>query len=181
MNTAHIDSTSKGTLNHATHQHRCHPLVQRRRSSARPATPCPTGRTTSAASIRRFSIGPYLVGRNLFHIMHHEDADLRIPPSINTLKRVHKLYLRAANILAGRAVPPGENNMEVQHARPAGEVFRVYPGAVLQGPQSVHAPLGRADAHVARRGDAAHGEPQGAWKSRRRSPARSASTSSGST
>ena len=69
----------------------------------------------------------YLVGRNLFHIMHHEDADLRIPPSINTIKRIHKLYLRAANILAGRAVPPGENNMEVLHARPAGEVFRVFP------------------------------------------------------
>ncbi|TWT85576.1 hypothetical protein Pla123a_03830 [Posidoniimonas polymericola] len=68
-----------------------------------------------------------LVGRNLFHIMHHEDADLRIPPSINTCKRVHKLYLRAANILAGRAVPAGVDNMEVRHARPAGEVFRVYP------------------------------------------------------
>ncbi len=69
----------------------------------------------------------YLVGRNLFHIMHHEDADLRIPPSINTAKRIHKLYIRAGNILAGRAVPPGENNMEVIHARPAGEVFRVFP------------------------------------------------------
>jgi hypothetical protein len=69
----------------------------------------------------------YLVGRNLFHIMHHEDADLRIPPSINTIKRIHKLYVRAGNILAGRAVPPGENNMEVAHARPAGEVFRVFP------------------------------------------------------
>ena len=49
----------------------------------------------------------YLVGRNLFHIMHHEDVDLRIPPSINTIKRIHKLYVRAGNILAGRAVPPG--------------------------------------------------------------------------
>lgn len=68
-----------------------------------------------------------LVGRNLFHIMHHEDADLRTPPSINTCKRIHKLYLRAGNILAGRAVPPGENNMEIQHSRPAGEVFRVFP------------------------------------------------------
>jgi len=68
-----------------------------------------------------------LVGRNLFHIMHHEDVDLRTPPSINTCKRIHKLYLRAANILAGRAVPPGENNMEIQHSRPAGEVFRVFP------------------------------------------------------
>ncbi|MEO1497495.1 MAG: hypothetical protein AAFV43_10125 [Planctomycetota bacterium] len=68
-----------------------------------------------------------LVGRNLFHVMHHEDVDLRIPPSINTCKRVHKLYLRAASILAGRAVPPGVENMEAQHSRPAGEVFRVYP------------------------------------------------------
>jgi hypothetical protein len=68
-----------------------------------------------------------LVGRNLFHIMHHEDVDLRIPPSRNTLERVHKLYLRAANILAGRAVPAGERNMEVQHVRPAGDVFRVFP------------------------------------------------------
>ncbi|QDT70488.1 hypothetical protein MalM25_34360 [Planctomycetes bacterium MalM25] len=68
-----------------------------------------------------------LVGRNLFHVMHHEDVDLRIPPSINTCKRVHKLYLRAANILAGRAVAPGTDNMEALHSRPAGEVFRVYP------------------------------------------------------
>jgi hypothetical protein len=68
-----------------------------------------------------------LVGHNLFHIMHHEDVDLRIPPSINTCKRIHKLYLRAANVLAGRSVAPGEDNMEVLHARPAGEVFRVYP------------------------------------------------------
>ena len=68
-----------------------------------------------------------LVGRNLFHIMQHEDVDLRIPPSINTCKRIHKLYLRAANILAGRAVPPGIDNMEVAHTRPAGEVFRVFP------------------------------------------------------
>ena len=68
-----------------------------------------------------------LVGRNLFHIMHHEDVDLRIPPSINTCKRIHKLYLRAGNLLAGRAVEPGQDNMEVMHTRPAGEVFRVYP------------------------------------------------------
>jgi hypothetical protein len=68
-----------------------------------------------------------LVGRNLFHIMHHEDADMRTPPSINTVKRIHKLYLRAGQILTGRAVPFGTDNMETQHARPAGEVFRVYP------------------------------------------------------
>src|SRR4029078_2281106 len=68
----------------------------------------------------------FLVGRNLFHIMYHEAADLRIPPSVYTDKRIHKLSIGAANILAGRAVPACENNMEVIHARPAGEVFRVF-------------------------------------------------------
>jgi hypothetical protein len=68
-----------------------------------------------------------LVGRNLFNIMHHADIDARTPPSINTLKRVHKLYRRCAQLLAGNAIPPHQENMEVNHARPAGEIFRVYP------------------------------------------------------
>lgn len=68
-----------------------------------------------------------LVGRNLFHIMHHEDVDLRVPPSINTIRRVHRLYVRFGQIVTARSVPPGENNMENQHAQPAGEVFRVFP------------------------------------------------------
>ncbi len=40
-----------------------------------------------------------LAGRNLFHVMHHEDADLRTPPSINTIRRIHKLYVRLGQIL----------------------------------------------------------------------------------
>lgn len=68
-----------------------------------------------------------LSGQNLFNIMHHEDADLRTPPSVNTCKRVHKLYLRLASILAGRAIPPGQDNLETDHVRPAGEIFLVYP------------------------------------------------------
>lgn len=68
-----------------------------------------------------------LVGRNLFHIMHHEDADLRIPPSINTVRRVHKLYVRFGQVLTARAVPPNELNLETQHVQPAGETFRVFP------------------------------------------------------
>jgi hypothetical protein len=68
-----------------------------------------------------------LAGRNLFHVMHHEDADLRTPPSINTIRRIHKLYVRLGQILQSRAVPPGENNMESTHVQPAGEVFKVYP------------------------------------------------------
>ena len=68
-----------------------------------------------------------MAGQNLFHIMHHEDADLRTPPSINTLRRVHKLYVRLGQILEARAVPAGELNMETEHVQPAGEVFKVYP------------------------------------------------------
>lgn len=68
-----------------------------------------------------------LLGRNLFHIMHHEDVDLKVPPSINTIRRIHKLYVRLGQILAGRAVPPGENNMETKHVQPSGEIFKVYP------------------------------------------------------
>jgi hypothetical protein len=68
-----------------------------------------------------------LAGRNLFYIMHHEDVDLTIPPSINTVRRLHKLYVRLAQILASRSVPPGELNMETKHVQPAGEIFLVYP------------------------------------------------------
>lgn len=68
-----------------------------------------------------------MTGRNLFHIMHHEDADLRTPPSINTVRRVHKLYIRNGQLLSAHAVPPGELNLETRHVQPAGEVFRVYP------------------------------------------------------
>lgn len=68
-----------------------------------------------------------LAGANVFNIMHHEDVDLRIPPSINTLKRVHKLVVRSSQILTGRAVPPGKDNMETEHVRPGGETFLVYP------------------------------------------------------
>lgn len=67
------------------------------------------------------------IGRNLFAIMHHDDADLRVPPSINTLRRIHKLIMRARQILAGRAVPSNVLNMETAHARPEPEIFRVYP------------------------------------------------------
>lgn len=69
----------------------------------------------------------HLTGRNLFHIMHHQDTDLRTPPSINTIRRVHKLYIRLGQILQSRAVPSGENDLETQHVQPAGEVFKVFP------------------------------------------------------
>jgi hypothetical protein len=68
-----------------------------------------------------------LTGRNLFAIMNNEDVDLAIPPSINTIRRVHRLYKRFGQIVTARAVPSGELNMETNHVQPAGEVFKVYP------------------------------------------------------
>lgn len=68
-----------------------------------------------------------VVGRNLAAIMWHQDARLRVPPSINTVIRMHKLCTRARDILAGRAVPENQLNMESMHAVPAPESFIVYP------------------------------------------------------
>ena len=68
-----------------------------------------------------------VMGRNLQAVMFHDDARLRTPPSINTLTRVHKLCTRARDIMASRAVPENELDMESAHAEPAPEVHLVYP------------------------------------------------------
>lgn len=68
-----------------------------------------------------------VIGRNLQAIMFHADARLRTPPSINTLRRVHALCTRCRSILASRAVPANQLNMEPAHALPAAEEFLVFP------------------------------------------------------
>lgn len=68
-----------------------------------------------------------VVGRNLFAMMHCEDTDLRVPPSINTLRRLHRLYVRFWQILNGRAIPYNVANMETVHASPSGQPFLVFP------------------------------------------------------
>ncbi len=68
-----------------------------------------------------------VIGRNLSAIMQHQDASLRVPPSINTITRIHKLVLRARTILAGRDVEPHEFDMESQHVSPTPEDFVIYP------------------------------------------------------
>lgn len=68
-----------------------------------------------------------MMGRNLSAIMHHQDADLRVPPSINTLTRVHKLIVRARGILAGRAVPPGSPDFEAVHVQPGTLEHLIFP------------------------------------------------------
>src|SRR5882672_8138399 len=48
-----------------------------------------------------------LMGRNLQALMCQPDTDLRVPPSINTLTRIHKLIVRGRAILAARQVSSG--------------------------------------------------------------------------
>ena len=68
-----------------------------------------------------------VMGRNLQSIMWHPDSRLRVPPSYNTVVRIHKLCTRARSILAGRAVAPNKPLMESVHAIPAPEDFLVFP------------------------------------------------------
>jgi hypothetical protein len=68
-----------------------------------------------------------LMGKNVYSIMHHHDANMTRPPSVMTLERIHKLYVRAVQVLAGRMVGDGERKLEPQHVTPALRVFRVYP------------------------------------------------------
>lgn len=68
------------------------------------------------------------IGRNLSGVLcMNGDVDLRIPPSINTLTRIHKLIVRARQIVGGRAVPSGTPAMEAVHATPAPEEFTIFP------------------------------------------------------
>ncbi len=68
-----------------------------------------------------------VMGRNLQALMIHADADLRRPPSINTLTRIHKLIVRARSILSSRAVPEGKPKFEAQHSTPAPRPFVIFP------------------------------------------------------
>lgn len=68
-----------------------------------------------------------VIGRNLSAIMHHPDVDLRSPPTINTLTRIHKLITRARTILGSRDVESGEFRMEPVHSSPAQLEFLIYP------------------------------------------------------
>jgi hypothetical protein len=60
-----------------------------------------------------------LIGQNLFALLHQEDADMQTPPSVNTLRAVHSLYVRAGQILTARAVPPGQTEFRTTHVAPA--------------------------------------------------------------
>lgn len=68
-----------------------------------------------------------VMGRNLQAVMETPDASLRTPPSLNTIVLIHKLCTRGRDILASRAVPPSQFEMQTSHATPAPEDFMFFP------------------------------------------------------
>lgn len=69
------------------------------------------------------------IGRNLAVTMMHPDVDLRTPPSIDSIRRVQKLLIRARQVLAAKTKASNEGLFQPQHATPVPQVFRVYPCA----------------------------------------------------
>jgi hypothetical protein len=72
----------------------------------------------------------YLVGsmgRNLSAIMHMPDVDVRTPPRINCLYKVHMLVMRARTIVGAYAVAPGTAQFEGQHISPGVDDQLIYP------------------------------------------------------
>lgn len=68
-----------------------------------------------------------VIGRNLAAVMQSTDADMRSPPTINTLRKVNALILRARDIVATRAIPPGRNMMEGAHDTPSPQDQLIFP------------------------------------------------------
>lgn len=68
-----------------------------------------------------------LAGQNLSLIMHSDDARMRTPPSMNSILRIHQLYVRIGTLLQGRARKDSDLLFESVHSTPALEPFRVFP------------------------------------------------------
>lgn len=67
------------------------------------------------------------IGRNLSGVVHDPDADVRTPPTINTISEICKLINRARSILAARALQPGTAAIQVAHVQPGLMDQLVYP------------------------------------------------------
>lgn len=72
------------------------------------------------------------MGRNLQAVMCSTDAMLRTPPSPNTLIKIHKLIVRARDLMSSRSVGEADVQTEAEHVNPAPVAFRVFPTPFFQ-------------------------------------------------
>jgi len=96
------------------------------------AVPNFAGHTMSLnAGIRRLVA---VTGLNLSGAMHNNpDVSLRSPPTITTVTKVHKLILRARQMIGARGVAEAETSvLNPVHATPAPAPFMIYPVPYFQ-------------------------------------------------
>jgi hypothetical protein len=69
-----------------------------------------------------------VAGRQLFHLLwHYDDRKFESPPSKNCLWEVYSLILIARKRIADRTYGPEETVPLATHAKPAPQMFRLYP------------------------------------------------------
>lgn len=68
-----------------------------------------------------------MIGKQILSINTRADRDLPTPPSINTVRDLHKLYLRARQIVSTRTVEVSEMSFEADHVSPEAQPFLVFP------------------------------------------------------
>lgn len=72
-----------------------------------------------------------MVGKQMLAINSRADRDMTTPPSINTVRDLHKLYLRVRQIISTRTVEVSERIFETNHVSPESQPFLVFPTPYL--------------------------------------------------
>lgn len=68
-----------------------------------------------------------MIGKQILSINTRADRDLPTPPTINSIRDLHKLYLRARQIVSTRTVEVHEDSYEADHVSPEAQPFLVFP------------------------------------------------------
>jgi len=68
-----------------------------------------------------------MIGKQMLSINTRADRDLTTPPSINTVRDLHRLYLRARQIVSARTVEVSELSFEADHVSPESQPFLIFP------------------------------------------------------
>jgi hypothetical protein len=73
-----------------------------------------------------------VIGRNLQAIMLSDDAMSRTPPSINTIKEINKLVMRARQLLGTEQVMDNQDRMVGMHGQNDKQAFLIFPTPIFE-------------------------------------------------
>jgi hypothetical protein len=69
-----------------------------------------------------------LAGRQLFHVFwHYDDRKFDRPPGRDVMEEIHQLVIVSRKRLSDLAIAPNEKRLMATHAKPAPQMFIVYP------------------------------------------------------